>query len=178
MKKPTVLFVDDDPKILHILKRTLTEEPYQVMFAENGHDALAIVDTTEIAVVVADLHMPNMSGLGLLHTVKVSHPEIIRLIFSGDTFSENVLDAINKGEVFRYISKPFYIGEVKVVIRQAIDYYYLNSQRELLVSRIEKIIDSREPDRIKLNLIKALIAEAKTPQFEMCQENSSKNQGN
>ncbi len=178
MKKPTVLFVDDDPKMLFSLKRTLTEEPYQTMFAENGHDALKILETEDVAVVVADLHMPNMSGLSLLNTVKVSHPQITRLIFSGDTFSENVLDAINKGEVFRYISKPFYIGEVKAVIRQAIDYYNLHSRREVFISNIEKIIDSREPDRIKLNLIKALIAEADTPRCQVCQESVSDSQRN
>jgi CheY-like chemotaxis protein len=174
MKKRTVLFVDDDENMLRALKRALAEEPYEVVFVNNGEDALEILDSSEVQVIVADLHMPDMSGLQLLNLVKTHHPRVIRLILSGDTGADKVLDAINKGEVFRYIPKSCNIDkELKAIIRQAMDYYHLYSERSMLLSYIEEIIDGCESEQINLKLIKTLISDANRHLYEWCEDSSS-----
>ncbi|MFA7486441.1 MAG: response regulator, partial [Phycisphaerae bacterium] len=128
MKPRTVLFVDDDKSMLNSIQRALIGEPYEMRFADNCDEALDILENTDVNVIVADLHMPDMSGLELLGIVKAEHPSVIRLIFSGDTCSDNVLEALNQGQVFRYVPKPCNMTELKTIIRQAIDYYHLFSE--------------------------------------------------
>lgn len=172
MKQRTVLFVDDDKSMLSSIKRSLINEPYQMLFADNGDEALDILEQQDVHVIIADLHMPDMSGLELLNIVKAEHPSIIRLIFSGDTCSDNVLEAINQGQVFRYVSKPCNLTELKIIVRQAIDYYHLFSERAMLISYIEKLVDGCEPDKINLKLIKTLIEDTNRHLYEWCEQNS------
>ncbi len=174
MKKRTVLFVDDDQNMLRSIERALISEPYNGLFADNAEDALEMLELNEVNVIVSDLHMPDMSGLALLNVVKINHPSIIRLIFSGDTCSDNILEAINNGQVFRYVPKPCNLIELKTIIRQAIDYYHLHSERSMLISYIEKLIDGCEPDRVNLKLIKALISDTNRHLYEWCEESNSK----
>jgi len=160
MKKRTVLFVDDEENFLNAVKRVLMDEPFETLFATNSKQAMEILQNQEIHVIVADIRMPGISGLELLEKVKCEFPHVIRLILSGDAQSETVLEAINKGEVFRYIPKPCKMEkELKAIIRQAIDYYHLHSERAMLMSYLEQLINGEKLDDINLQLIRTLITE-------------------
>ena len=139
MESRAVLFVDDEEKVLRSLKRGLLDEPYETFFAESGKEALDILEREEVHVIVTDMRMPEMSGLELLEIVKERYPRIIRMVLSGYTQITPLLEAINRGEIFRFITKPWKLEEeFKTVVRQAIDYYDLQRERDNLVAELSQ----------------------------------------
>ena len=128
-EKRTILFVDDEVRILQSLKWGMLDEPYNLLFAESGKKALELLEENEVHVIVTDMRMPEMSGLELLRIVKEKYPHVVRLVLSGYTQATTLLTAINQGEIFKFITKPWRMEkDFKSVIRQAVDYY--NSQIE------------------------------------------------
>ena len=124
MQSKTVLFVDDEERLLAALKRGLLDEPYQALFANSGREALQILEQQEVHVLVTDMRMPEMGGLDLLRIARTKYPRVVRMVLSGYTQVSTILTAINQGEVFRYITKPWKLEEeFKPAIREALAYY-------------------------------------------------------
>ena len=124
MKERTVLFVDDEENILRSLKRGLIDEPYKTLFANSGKEALEVLEQEKIHILVTDMRMPEMGGLDLLRIVKERYPDIVRIVLSGYTQVTTLLTAINQGEIYKYITKPWELEEeFKPAIRQAVEYY-------------------------------------------------------
>lgn len=139
MEKRTVLFVDDEEKILRSLKRGLMDEPYESLFANSGQQAVEILQQNEVHVLVTDMRMPEMSGLELLRIVKEEYPHIVRMVLSGYTQVTTLLTAINQGEIFKFITKPWQLEEeFKPAIREAVEYYSFLSQRQTVEAEPEK----------------------------------------
>ena len=139
MEKRTVLFVDDEEKVLSSLRRGLLGEPYESLFASSGKEALEILKRNEVHVIVTDMRMPEMSGLELLRTVKKDYPQIIRMVLSGYTQVSTLLTAINQGEVYKYITKPWKLEEeFKPSIREAVEHYNLKSERDRLAAEVKQ----------------------------------------
>ena len=133
MKDRTVLFVDDDEMLLRSLDRALRDEQYNSLFANGGKEALEILKRNEVHVMVTDMCMPDMLGFELLRIVKKEYPRITRMVLSGYTEAGNVLKAVNEGEVFRYIPKPWKLEEeFKPAVRHGIVYYDLHNERRPL----------------------------------------------
>ena len=131
MEKRTVLFVDDEDKILKSLKRGLLDEPYNTLFATSGKEAIEILQREEVHIIVTDMRMPEMSGLELLRIVKQDYPHIVRMVLSGYTQVTTLLTAINQGEIFKFITKPWQLEEeFKPAIREAVEYYEFRNQRQ------------------------------------------------
>lgn len=129
MEKKTVLFVDDEEKILASLKRGLIDEPYKTLFASSGKKAIEILRQNQVHVIVTDMRMPEMSGLELLRAVKEEYPNIIRMVLSGYTQVSTLLTAINQGEIFRFITKPWKLEEeFKPAVRDAVKHYDFQNQ--------------------------------------------------
>ena len=127
MEKKTVLFVDDEERVLSCLKGGLLDEPYKTLFAKSGKEALEILEKNEVHVIVTDMRMPEMSGLELLRAVKEKYPHIVRMVLSGYTQVTTLLTAINQGTIFKFITKPWdFKEEFKPAVLDAIEYY--NSQ--------------------------------------------------
>ena len=123
-KKPTVLFVDDEDQILKSLKRGLLDEPYGKIFALSGKEALEVLEKRQVQVIVTDMRMPEMNGLELLKIVKEKYPDIIRMVLSGYTQITTLLTAINQGEIYKYITKPWKLEEeFKPAIHEALEHY-------------------------------------------------------
>jgi len=139
MEKRTVLFVDDEEKILRSLKRGLMDESYKSLFANSGREALEILKKNEVHVLVTDMRMPEMSGLELLRIVKKEYPHIVRMVLSGYTQVNTLLTAINQGEIFKFITKPWQLEEeFKPAIREAVEYYSFRSQRQTVEAEPKK----------------------------------------
>lgn len=139
MEKKTVLFVDDEEKILTSLKRGLIDEPYKTLFASSGKEALEILQQNQVHVIVTDMRMPEMGGLELLKAVKEEYPNVIRMVLSGYTQVSTLLTAINQGEIFRFITKPWKLEEeFKPAIREAVEYYDFQNQRNRLSEEPEQ----------------------------------------
>jgi two-component system response regulator HupR/HoxA len=167
MEKRTVLFVDDEESVLSALARVLQEEPYHTLFAHSGREALEILARNPVHVLVTDIRMPQMSGLGLLQTVRERHPRIIRMVLSGYVETATVLTAINQGEIFRFLPKPWKSNEeLKITIRQAIEFYELHSEREMLMQFFELWVEGVEPDSINIDFLRELVAGRKKHLYE------------
>ncbi|MFP5272670.1 response regulator [Coleofasciculus sp.] len=119
--KPKLLVVDDEPDNLDLLYRTFHRE-YKVLRAENGPTALEVLEAEgDIAVIISDQRMPLMSGTEFLSITAAQYPDIIRIILTGYTDVEDLVEAINAGKVFKYVTKPWNAEELKSVVRQAMD---------------------------------------------------------
>ena len=119
-----ILFVDDDEKILKSLQRGFLDEPYETYCATSGKEALKILERREIHVLVTDMRMPEMSGVELLRIVKEKYPHIVRLVLSGYTQVGTLLTAINQGEIFKFITKPWKLEEeFKSIVKEALERY-------------------------------------------------------
>ena len=167
MEKRTVLFVDDEEKILSSLKRSLLDEPYESVFANSGKEALEILKQKEVHVLVTDMRMPEMNGLELLKIVKEEYSYIIRMVLSGYADMDNLLGSINEGEIFRFITKPWKTaGELKTVVRQAIDFYELHSERKVLMNVVERMLEGVDPEEMNLRFVRALLSQQKRRLYE------------
>ncbi|HEY9616381.1 MAG TPA: response regulator [Microcoleaceae cyanobacterium] len=119
--KPKLLVVDDEPDNLDLLYRTFHRE-FKVLRAENGPVALDILAKEgDVAVIISDQRMPLMSGTEFLSLTATQYPDIIRIILTGYTDVEDLVEAINSGKVFKYVTKPWDDEELKAVVRQAVD---------------------------------------------------------
>ena len=119
--KPKILVVDDEPDNLDLLYRTFRRE-FKVLKAESGPEALALLqEQDDIAVIISDQRMPSMSGTEFLSLTATQYPDIIRIILTGYTDVEDLVEAINAGQVFKYVTKPWDDEELKAVVQQALD---------------------------------------------------------
>lgn len=167
MEKRTVLFVDDDEGVLSALRRLLQDEPYHTLFAHSGREALEVLVCSSVHVIVTDIRMPQMTGLELLRIVREQHPRIIRMVLSGCVETATVLTAINQGEIFRFLPKPWKSNEeLKITIRQAIEFYELHSEREMLMQFFELWVEGVEPDSINIDFLRKLVAGRKKHLYE------------
>lgn len=134
----TVLFVDDEHRILAAIKRMLRHEKYNKVFASSAKEALQIIDTKSVQVLVTDLRMPEMDGLTLIKLVKKKKPDIVRVVLSGYSQIPTLLAAINEGDVVRYITKPWNSeDEFKRIIREAIQYYEQQREEKILLEQLK-----------------------------------------
>ncbi len=119
----TLLLVDDEPNILNALKRLLRREGYRILSAESAAQALDLLATHRVHVIISDQRMPIMTGTEFLRRVKDLYPDTVRLILSGYSELESLTDAINKGAIYRYISKPWDDERLKMEVTQAFRFY-------------------------------------------------------
>lgn len=139
MSQLKVLFVDDESNVLSSIKRAVIEESYASFFAGSGAEALALFEKHQFSVIVTDMRMPVMDGLTLLKIVKEKYPKTVRVVLSGYTQLSQMLVTINQGEIFKFITKPWNTEhELLPIIRQAIDYYNLQVERDTLRENLTK----------------------------------------
>ncbi|MCB1956983.1 MAG: response regulator [Rhodocyclaceae bacterium] len=131
---PSVLFVDDEPGILASLRRLLRPEPFRLHFALGGAEALQILSREAIDVIVSDMRMPEMDGACFLERARVQHPGALRLLMTGHSDMRSTIDAINRGEIYRYISKPWVDGELLATVRQALEQQQLKRENARLAA--------------------------------------------
>jgi len=152
METRTVLLVDDDIRVLRALERILRFESYRTILAGSGLEALDLMDKEEVHVIVTDLTMPEMGGLELLKHVQNKYPNVIRLVLSGSTDGATIIDSIAKGNIYRYIPKPWNFDEFKAIIRQAIDLFNLHQEKRDLIDKLEehnRLLENRVEQRTK-----------------------------
>ena len=118
--KHTVLFVDDEPEVTDGLKRKLRKEPYNIISANSADDALKLLESEKVDVVVSDEQMPGMKGTEFLAVVRKKYPGTIRMILTGQASLDAAVSAINEGRIYRFLTKPCNDAELAVTIRQAL----------------------------------------------------------
>ncbi|MCI0528179.1 MAG: ATP-binding protein [Nitrospira sp.] len=136
-----ILYVDDEDLALQSFKLQFSND-FTIHTASNSDGAIQILNTEEIAVMITDQRMPKVSGVELLKQVMSTHPDVVRILLTAYTDLDVVIQAINDGNVYRYLSKPYNEDEVRGTIRQAIEHYYLVRERERLYA--EKVETMRK----------------------------------
>jgi len=128
-KKLKMLVVDDEPDNLDLLYRTFRRD-FNVLKADSGIQALDVLATEgEVAVIISDQRMPEMKGTEFLSKTVPQFPDTVRIILTGFTDIEDLVEAINSGQVYKYITKPWDPGELKAVVQRAAETYDLLKQR-------------------------------------------------
>src|SRR4051812_37468979 len=106
MEQAKILFVDDEANILSSLRRLFRTQGYQIMTADSGAAGLQMLATEPVDLVISDMRMPEMNGAQFLEHVRGKWPQTIRMLLTGYADIQSILDAINRGEIYRYITKP------------------------------------------------------------------------
>jgi len=116
----TLLFVDDEVNVLSSLKRLFRPFGYRIFTAEGGAQGLEIMARETIDIVISDMRMPQMNGAEFLQKVKEQWPDTVRILLTGYAEIGATIDAINKGHIYRYISKPWEDNDIVLAIKQAL----------------------------------------------------------
>jgi DNA-binding NtrC family response regulator len=141
MKRHGLLIVDDEKEILRSLTLTF-EDDYEVFTASNGPEALTLLEREDIALVIADQRMPEMTGVEFLIKTLQINPLIIRIILTGYTDTAALIQAINEGQIYQYITKPWDRQELRIIVKRALENYCLALENQRLLEEL-KIVNER-----------------------------------
>jgi two-component system sensor histidine kinase/response regulator len=144
----TILAVDDEPASLRAVERTLAAD-YLVMSATAAAQGLAVLAAQPVAMMIVDQRMPDMSGTELLARTATQHPEVIRVLLTGYTDIDTLVDAINAGHVYYYLTKPWEPRELRLVVRRGLERYEAAAERRRLQTDLRQACERlrREVER-------------------------------
>jgi len=128
----TLLFVDDESNILSSLKRLFRQFGYRIFTAESGALGLQILEKEAVDLVISDMRMPEMNGAQFLEKVREKWPQTVRILLTGYAEVDATIDAINKGQIYRYVSKPWDDTEIVTTVKQALEQKILAREKQRL----------------------------------------------
>ncbi|SFN33670.1 Response regulator c-di-GMP phosphodiesterase, RpfG family, contains REC and HD-GYP domains [Formivibrio citricus] len=134
----TLLLVDDEASILSSLRRLFRSEGYRILTAESGAKGLEILEQEKVDLIISDMRMPEMDGAAFLGKVKERWPRIVRILLTGYADITSTIAAINQGEIYRYIAKPWDDTDIILNVRQALEQNRLKAENERLQALTEK----------------------------------------
>jgi DNA-binding NtrC family response regulator len=134
----TILLIDDDQNILASLKRLFRKEPFTVLIANGGFEALEILESCEVDLVICDYTMPGPSGSEVLKLIKERWPETVRILMTGHYDTDILVKAINDGEAYRFIQKPWNDDELLLTTRQALEKVDLKRENQRLIAEMKR----------------------------------------
>lgn len=129
-----IMIVDDEENVLKALKRELMDEDYEIHAYIDAREALQKLKNHPIKVVISDERMPGMSGSEFLSLVSLRSPDTVRIMLTGQATIEAAMQAVNRGEIYRFFTKPWNSAELKMSIRSAIDKYDLEKENRRLLA--------------------------------------------
>lgn len=121
-EKIRIIYVDDEEDNLFSFKATFRLK-YQILTAISGEDALKIMETKPVHIIISDQRMPNMTGVEFFEKVLDQYPDPVRLLLTGYADMNAVVDAVNKGKIFHYLTKPWNEEELDMTIQRAYKAY-------------------------------------------------------
>ncbi len=137
-KEISVVILDDEKNILEAIERLLKDESYGIYVTASYAEALTVMEKNKIKVVITDQRMPVISGIEFLKKVKEKYPDTLRVLFTGYADVQMAEDAINKGEVYRFIDKPWDDNELKACVREAVSKFDLFEENKQLNEKVKK----------------------------------------
>ncbi|WP_413585329.1 response regulator [Bdellovibrio sp. HCB274] len=165
MSKHTILCVDDEIDNVEALER-LFRKKYTVLKATSGKQALEILDQHRgpLALIITDQRMPEMTGVEFLEKTLDSYPETIRILLTGYTDLESIITAVNKGQIFRYLTKPWDPVDLSNTVDHAVERFELGQQLKSRNSELAKALEElKSLDVAKSNFMILINHELKTP---------------
>lgn len=134
---PVILLVDDEPNVLSALQRALRPDGYRVLTARNGLEGVEVLNRETVAVIVSDQRMARMAGTEFLEAARALQPDAVRLMLTGYAEPQAIMDAINRGQVYRFITKPWEDGDLRLTLRRAADQYQLVQENRRLTAQVQ-----------------------------------------
>jgi two-component system sensor histidine kinase/response regulator len=174
MEKINILYIDDEINNLHAFKAKFRKE-YTIFLANNVKEAYSILENnSQIQIILSDQRMPDMTGSEFFESIIVKYPDPIRILLTGYSDIASVIEAINKGRIFRYLEKPWNEYEMQMAIDNAFRFYFINYQLKLTNEELKKTNeelnrfaysashDLKAPVKSMLGILKLAKTEAKT----------------
>jgi len=166
MNEKTVLFVDDEVYILNCIRRLLRDEGYRLLTAKSGKEGLIGLEKQPAQLVISDQRMPGMTGIEFLQAVRELYPDTVRVMLSGYVDVAMIVDSINKGEIYRFLGKPWNDVELRTSIRQCLAHYDILQQNRSMMEQIRR----QNEELRRLNECLVEIIEARTRSLCLSQE--------
>jgi response regulator RpfG family c-di-GMP phosphodiesterase len=170
--KYKMLIVDDEPANLRMLER-LFREDYDVITAESGAEALELLTHIDVALIISDQRMPRMTGIEFLKKAALMRQQTLRIILTGYTDVADLVDAVNSGVVYKYITKPWVNTDLQQTVLRAIEYYKTTKKQSSLLQENERL-----NDRLKTTVqgfmytVKEMISQKSSNLGEHCRRTS------
>lgn len=133
-----IQLIDDEPAILSALKRILRNEGWELETFTDPQDALGALTHTTYAVIICDMRMPQFDGIAYLQVAKQMQPTSMRLLLSGHGDRDSLTHAINRAEIYRFISKPWDDYELLTAVRTAVDLHQLHDENRRLLNEVKQ----------------------------------------
>jgi len=138
MMERTLLLVDDEENITSALVRLLRRDGYRILRASSGAEGLALLAQNEVGVIVSDQRMPGMTGVEFLGKVREQFPDTIRIVLSGYTELNSVTDAINRGAVYKFFTKPWDDDLLRANVEEAFQRYEMKMENQRLARELQQ----------------------------------------
>ncbi|MBV8467985.1 MAG: response regulator [Burkholderiales bacterium] len=161
-RQPALLFVDDEENILSSMRRLFRGRPVQLATALSGAEALAYLEKHEVDVVVSDMRMPHQTGAELLSIVKDRWPSTMRIILTGYAEVDDTLAAINEGEIYRYVLKPWDDIHFISVVEGAIEVKAMRDEQ----ARLQRLVRRQNRELADLNAVLERKVEQRTAELQ------------
>jgi len=152
-----ILCVDDEKNVLKALERLFLDTDYEIITATSGDEGLEMLKNTDhVQLVISDYRMPKMNGVDFLKEVCKLKPDTVRMVLSGYADTATIVEAINEGQIYKFMPKPWNDDELKVTISNALDHYFVYQKNRQLTEELE--IKNRELQEIN-NSLERLVEE-------------------
>ena len=158
----TILCVDDEANILSSLRRLLRSKGYNLLFAESGKEGLSLMEKQTVDLVMSDMRMPEMDGAQFLTEVSERWPDTMRILLTGYSDIASTIEAINRAQIFKYISKPWEDNDILLSIKRALELKNIKRDRE----RLEKLTLKQNEELKDLNCNLESMVKARTSEIE------------
>ena len=145
MSTRSILYVDDEEDNLTVFKSAFRRE-FNIHLATSGAEGMEILKNNEIQVIITDQRMPEMTGIQFLESVNPVFPDCIRMVLTGFSDVEAIIEAINKGKVYRYITKPWNKDELRQTIIEAFENHESKIKNKVLIEELERNNKKLEQD--------------------------------
>jgi len=149
MTADTVLFVDDEQNILNAVKRLFMSDTIDVLTASTALEGMELMKLNTVAVIVSDNMMPEMNGIAFLEWTKTVSPDSVRILMTGYADLHSAIESINRGEVFRFVTKPWNDTELSQIVLDSIDRYKIvssiKSADEAKLLSLAQTIELKDP---------------------------------
>jgi response regulator RpfG family c-di-GMP phosphodiesterase len=142
-KTINILYVDDESSNLNMFKANFRMY-YNITLAKSAEEGKKVLAEQEIHIIITDQRMPGETGVEFLASIIETHPEPIRMLLTGYADIEAVIDAVNKGKIYHYISKPWEEQHLRVTIDKAYEVYSLRKHNKLLTEQLLKANEQLE----------------------------------
>ena len=131
-----VLYVDDEINNLNSFKAAFRRD-FEIYTAQSAREGRKVLDLNEIGVIITDQRMPGMTGIEFLESILAIYPDTIRILLTGFSDMNAVMDAINRGQVYKYLVKPWQNDELKLYIQNALEIYHLRRENKDLAHKLQ-----------------------------------------